>query len=127
MGYICKFLVQYPLYGIWGFRLKDYFVHISRGRLVNTINVGEVRLLVGHYQRVLFLFLSSHLSFSFSYFPLLGIHPQSTFALHLLAEFHDMPTSGMIKNYIVLNATYKRILVISGYISVVHAISMRLR
>ena len=52
---------------------------------------------------------------------------KSMFMLHLLAEFHAMLTSSMMKNYIVLNSTYKRILLISGYILVVHVISMRLR
>ena len=49
------------------------------------------------------------------------------FALHLLAEFHDMPISSIIKDYIVLNTTYKKILIISSYILVVHTIFMRLR
>ena len=43
--------------------------------------VGEVRLLVGHCRRVLFLFLSSYLSCSFSYLPLLGKHIYVAFAI----------------------------------------------
>ena len=107
--------------------LSIYIIYINLSRYCWRGTVGEVQLLEGHCWWVLFLFLSSYLSFSFSHFSLLGIHSQSTFTLHFPAEFHGMLISGMIKNYIVLNTTYKRTLVISGYTSVVYTISVRLR
>ena len=50
--------------------------------------------------------------------------------LYLLAKFHAILTSSMTKNYIVLNPIFsniKRLFLIGSYISVVYAISVRLR
>ena len=52
-------------------RVKYNIVHSA-----DVYFVGEVRLLEEHCQQVMFLFLFSHLSFPFSYFPLLGTCPQ---------------------------------------------------
>ena len=75
--------------------------------------VSFVSIFIYHFLSHIFLFWAH-------------IH-KSMFGLHLLAEFYTMLTSSMMKNYIVLNPTYKRTLVIDGYVSVVHTISVRLR
>ena len=75
------------------------------------------------------IFIFLFIRFFFVFFPS-GHTYKSTLVLYLLAEFHVMLTSSMTKNYIVLNSTFSGIkepFLISGYTSVIHTISVRLR